>query len=217
VLDRQTPCDIVATKDGLITGIVTGAGKPLVKVNDVVKAGQVLVSGKLEMVSDVGGSGYSYVHSYAEVRAKRYTPVRFTVPYRYAEKVFTGSTEKKSWVQFLFAEGYRLNLPGDDISFRNYDKITRRNQWGVSNNYPLPVIFVTEEYREYYEEERVRTPEEAKALAEQMLTAYILRAFDFETDIVEKIIEYDETSQEVLIVNATVITNERIDKTVPIP
>ncbi|MDR1663332.1 MAG: sporulation protein YqfD [Clostridiales bacterium] len=215
IIDRKTPCDIVAAKDGLITGIVAGAGKPLVKVNDVVKAGEVLVSGKLEMNSDLNGQYFEYVHSYAEVWARRYTEISFSVPLNYTEKAYTGRETSRRSVELLFAGGKLIHFPGSSIPFENYDKITKHKQIHFSKDYPLPVILVTEVYTEFIAEARERTVEDAKALAERMITNRILNEFEFEADILEKRAEYEELPGE-LRVKALIITNERIDKEAPV-
>jgi hypothetical protein len=56
---------------------------------------------------------------------------------------------------------------------------------------------------------------QAYELADRQLTARILREFDFGIDIIEKRFIYEETP-EALLVQALVITNERIDRIVPI-
>lgn len=215
VIDRETPCDIIAVKDGLITGIVTGAGKPLVKMNDVVRQGETLVSGWLELNSDINGVTAAPVHAYAEVWAKRYTSIKFSVPLAYTEKVYTGRVKTRVSAQLLFADGYAVNFPAASIPYENYDKITYRRQPGVSGDYPLPVVFLVTEYAEFNPEPRTRTAEDAGELAERMLTGRILREFDFQADIIDKQVTYTETPN-ALYVDAVVTTNERIDQAVPL-
>ena len=49
--EDQTPCDLVASKNGIITEIVTRRGVPQVKIGDVVQEGQVLVSGTVKVTT----------------------------------------------------------------------------------------------------------------------------------------------------------------------
>jgi similar to stage IV sporulation protein len=215
LLDKETPCHIVAAKDGLITGIVTGAGKPLVRRHDIVKQGELLVSGALELNSDLQGISTVYVHAYAEIWAKRFNPIIFTVPYEYMEKIYTGKNKTQYEIQLLFANGKRITLPSGSQKLESYDKITHRRQPGVSGDYPLPFVFITSHYYEFVYEPRTRDAETALYLAERMLTGRVLREFDFSTDIIDKSVKYFD-SPEGLRVEALIVTNERIDAAVPI-
>ena len=51
-VEAKIPCDIVARKSGIITSIVTRNGTPLVKVEDTVKKGDVLISGVIHIYDD---------------------------------------------------------------------------------------------------------------------------------------------------------------------
>lgn len=218
LVDKDSPCDIIAAKDGLITGIVTGAGRPMVKVNDVVRRGEVLVSGTLLLHSDLQGESTVPVHAYAEVWAKMYTNINFSIPLEYTEKAYTGRVTKRYAAQFLFADGWAVQFPhffGSSIPYENYDRITYRRQPGVSGDYPLPVVFTVEEYSEFVPETRMRTVEEAMQLADRMVTSRILREFDFQADIIDKRVEFYETP-DALYVGALITTNERIDVAVPV-
>lgn len=47
IIDKETPCDIVASTDGVILQITAERGTPLVAAGDVVKKGDVLISSAL--------------------------------------------------------------------------------------------------------------------------------------------------------------------------
>jgi len=215
VLDRQTPAHVMSTNDGLITHVIAWSGAPMVKAGDVVRSGEMLVSGILELVPDTPDTPLVYVHAHAEVWARRYHPIEFAVPFTYSEKVFTGQTATSRTLQLLFLQNRRINLPGGGNSFASYDKITTHHQPGVSGNYPLPVIMSVTHYSEFVPTPRTRTVEEAKALAERMITGRIIREFDFGIDIIDRQVAFEET-ETALAVNALIITHERIDKQVPI-
>ena len=215
-IPRTMPCDIVAAKDGLITSIVTASGMPKVRQNDVVMAGDLLVSGTLPVQSDhTGQAGTIFVHAYAEVWAKMYTPIRFAIPMSYIYKSYTGLERRQHTLQLLAGDNLAVNLLHGRISFDNYDKIVSHTQPGASGNYPLPFILTTSTFREYIPETRHRTVDEAKALADRVITERIIREFDFAADITDKQIEFVE-SPDRLTVHALITTNERIDKAVAI-
>ena len=218
IIDRQTPSHVVAAADGLITSIVTASGAPLVRQNDVVRQGEILVSGLLELVSEMDGSVRQvHVHSYAEIWARRYHPIEFSVPLNYAEKIYTGETIQRHAIQLLFAGERRFNLPSmGRIPFESYDKITTHHQLGVDGDYPLPFVHVITHYSEFTWAQRTRTHDEARALAERMITNRILREFDFAIDIIDRRTTFEETADS-LRVSTLITTHERIDQQVEIP
>jgi hypothetical protein len=91
------------------------------------------------------------------------------------------------------------------------------NHWqpGASGDYPLPFVIIRSTCNEFVPAQRSRGLEEAKELADRMLTGRILREFDFSADIIGKDVRHTETG-EGLLVEALITTNERIDAAVPI-
>ena len=215
ILDRRTPAHVIATADGLITNVITWSGAPMVRQGDVVRAGELLVSGILELVPDTPGTPLVYAHAQAEVWARRYHPIEFTVPFTYSEKFFTGQTATSRTLQLLFPANLRINMPGGSNSFTSYDKITTHHQPGIASNYPMPVILSTTYYLEFSWQPRTRTIDEAKDLADRMITGRIIREFDFGIDIIDRQVMFEETA-DALLVSALIITHERIDIQVPI-
>jgi len=215
IIDRQTPAHVVATQDGLITGIATSSGTPMVRQNDIVRQGEMLVSGIIELGEDTGVPETVYVHAYAEVWARRYHPIEFSIPLTYTEKVYTGRTTTRRSIQLLFAGNIRVNFPRGGISFNSYDRITTHHQPGVGGDYPLPFILIADRYSEFTPTQRTRTIGEAMELADRMLTNRILREFDFGIDIIDRHVELSETP-EALLVKALITTHERIDTQIPI-
>ena len=213
LINKTTPCNIVAAKDGLITSIVTGAGKPLVKQNDVVRKGDLLVSGDF-LTEGNDGAIASRVHSYAEVWAKMYTNINLEVPLTYDEKVYTGHNKKTYSLQ-IFNYNLNLDLLHHQSGYANYTRSVNHSQLSFGEDYPLPIILLTTTYREFTPLQRTRTMDEAKDLAEKMINARIIREFDFAADIIDKSIAIQET-QDKLIVKALITTNERIDQEAPI-
>jgi similar to stage IV sporulation protein len=216
VIANEGPANIVAARDGYITGIVTGAGTPLVRRHDVVKRGEVMVSGEIPvMVEHTGQSYITHVRAYAEVWARTYTPVTFNVPFRYTVNEQTGSKRTHYRLQWLIAGGGGINLFHGRILYANYDRMASYTQWGSGGDYPLPFILSRVEYRETVPVERTLTPLEARTLAERMLTVYVINEFDIHADIIEKNAEYIEKDNHIE-VQALIIANQRIDATSPL-
>jgi len=213
-INRQIPTNVYATEDGLVTRVTTWGGAPMVKQGDIVRQGDLLVSGRLELSPDMPDNQIVYVHAQAEVWARRYHPMEFSVPFVQQEKAFTGETFTTR--HFLLLGNYQVNLPNSGNPFVSYDRITTYSQPGANGNFPLPIVMGTSLYSEFMWQERSLTLDEAVMLAETMITNRLLREFDINIDIINKRIEYKE-STDALLVSALITTHERIDKQVPIP
>ena len=209
-VDTDTPANILASKNGLIVRVATSAGRPVVRLRDVVKKGDLLISGELITLNDAGEEVREYVRSEAEVWAKMYYDINFKVPFNYIFKEYTGQIKKTYGIISLEKS---INFFQNSVPFSNYDKTVSRYQLKLGENYPLPFIIVTNEYREFNPIEKTRTPEEAVLIAEKMVTDRIINEFEFEADIVDKVLNYTQ-EEDGLNVVAIITTNERIDELV---
>lgn len=212
IIDKTTPCNIVAKKDGLITSIVTSSGTPKVKQKDVVSEGEVLVSGEIVVKEDETGTIKRNVNADAEIRAKIYYYINFDVAFNYEEKIYTEEIKNRYDISFF---DKKINFLKNRIFFDNYDKITSRTQLNLGENYPLPIIFFKETYKGFVYKEKTRNIEQAKELAEIIINARLIREFDISTDIIDKKIDYIQYPDS-LKINAVITTIERIDKKIPI-
>lgn len=210
IVDKSTPCDIVASKDCLITFMATSAGTPKVKVGDVVQKGDVLVSGELLVGTDESNLVRRYVHAQSEVRGKMYYEMNFSVPFEYIVKNFTGKIQKDYSI-IVFDK--QINIFKPKVKFRNFETFTSRKQFKFGDDYPLPAISMRNEYREYVPQTMSRTVDEAKKIADSLLTNKIIQEFDIDIDILDKRVEYSENGG-YLNVKATITTFERIDEAV---
>ncbi|MDR3090690.1 MAG: sporulation protein YqfD [Clostridiales bacterium] len=210
--DKSAPCDIIAAKDGVIVSMVTSAGAPLKQERDAVRRGELLVSGTLKTPLENGGELKTTTRAQAAVTARTYYDFNFFAPAAARRKVFTGKAKKRRDVSVL---GKKLNPFSVKIPFAGYDKITVRRQLRLSEYYPLPVILFSEEYREFIYNEETLSPAENILLAHRMLNNIILQNFGFETDIINKRLEFSQTPGG-LSVTARVTALERIDMESPL-
>ncbi len=212
IIDRTTPTEIIATKDGLIENIFISAGTPMVKPGDVVEKGDVLVSGELINNNEDGTTVINkYVYSIADIRAKVYYNINFFVDKNYIEKLYNNNIKKDISFKFL---GKDLNIFRKKIKFINYSKYVSLKQFSIGKNYPLPIILAINTYKEFEPINKTRTENEMKILANEIITSRIIREFDFDADIIDKKINYNTTSNGIK-VNCTITTLENIGNTVP--
>jgi len=207
IIDRSIPTNVIAAKSGVITRIATSAGTPLKNVGDLVQVGELLVSGQVIVKQDESGEIINFVHAYSEVWARVNYEVNFLLPYEFAEREFTGRIRRaRDFIIF----GKNISLINVDNYYANYDRITSMRQLKLGENYPLPIIMRTIEAREFTPIVKRYTPDQARESANRMITSRIIREFDFETDIIDKIVNFTDTANG-LQVDALITVIERID------
>ena len=92
------PTDLVASEDGVITSIITRSGTPLVHVGDTVKKGDILVSGRIEVLNDAKEViDYQYRESDADIYADTQMTYQDSMPLTYQEKQYDAKKQRKAW------------------------------------------------------------------------------------------------------------------------
>ncbi|MCD8332715.1 MAG: sporulation protein YqfD, partial [Clostridiales bacterium] len=83
--------DLIASNRGVVESITVRSGTPLVGVGDTVEAGDVLVTGALEIVDDSGETAaYHFVSSDADVAIRTALSYEDTFSASYEKKILTG-------------------------------------------------------------------------------------------------------------------------------
>ena len=163
------PANLVAKYDGVITMPLIFEGECLVRAGDVVRAGQILVSG----VSDTQNHGFRLTRAAGEVLARTVHSYEVHIPLAYEEKVYTGE-ENTSYSLLFFASEQKVfeNLP------QNIDKcdIIDKTEWArLPTGEVLPFGYRTVTAKEYRMQPATRTAMEARQLACAELQALLAR------------------------------------------
>ncbi len=182
------PCNIVATKDGIITRIYARDGMAVVEKDDLVTKGQILISGV--MTSEHAET--RYVHADGEVIAKTWYTQKVKVPYCNDVVNKTGRVEKRYKVKLLNSE---INFLNSDTNFEKYDTIEKTNPLKIFNRFILPIEVTQIIYEEIGVDTIVYTKEQAENIAKndamqgalQKIPAY---AEMFDNTVITR--EYDE-------------------------
>lgn len=148
--------DLVAARDGKIERIEAYDGNCVVKVGDVVRAGDVLVSGKY---SD-DGSDTRETWAEGEIYARTVRSFLIEIPFENSEKVYTGRKYREIYINF-FEKRIKVfantgNLPP------TCDIIYKSGRVGLSDIRKIPVGLEKTEYIEY--EMRHVTLDETRAM-----------------------------------------------------
>lgn len=208
IVDRVTPCDIVAKKDGIIIGIATSAGTPLVKQGDVVQAGDILVSSEISIKSGDEEVGREYVKAEAVVQAKLWYELKDELELKYNEKVYSGETKKD--ISFVLGDK-NINIVKPNIKYDNFDEVAIYEKPLAIGDYQFPVSISESEYREYHLVEKTRTVEQAKEELKAIIGKKANELLGINGSILNTEIAFDEVGTK-LTAQAVVTVTERIDE-----
>lgn len=144
MINEDEYCNIVASKDGIISKINAQNGTPIVKEGDTVKKGDVLVQGWIEGKY----TDNRYVHAEGDVIAKVWYSEKEKVYYNQTSETKTGNQEKK---YSLNLNNFKINFFKTLSNFENYDTISTIKKLKITSNFYLPIeIVVNENFEKQY-------------------------------------------------------------------
>ena len=155
ILPAETPCDIIADKEGIISDITVKTGTAAVRRGDTVTKGQLLAGGYM-----TGRAGTTILtHADAEIKVRTWKRHSAKMIKKYERKSYTGR-EKERFTLIVFGNRIKLYI-NSGISYVKCDKIIKRNDLAFSDELLLPLALERSVYREYVTEERVMSDDEA--------------------------------------------------------
>ncbi len=188
-VDADVPCDIVAEKDGLVKLLEVKNGQTVVKVNQYVEEGDLLVSG----VMDSQTQGMRFVHSFGEVYAETSYKKSCEYPFEYTEKIYTGK-EKKRYRLSVLGKEVKLYLKGGQ-PFEYCDKEEGQKEYRPPISF-VPSLFVnSEKYKEYTPVKKKRTVAEAVELGTTELSELLKTEVPQGAEILNKKVTHTETTK----------------------
>lgn len=139
IFNESAPRDIVAGKTGIISRVSVQSGKALVSRGQAVIEGEMLVSGRVDSITNPP----RYVCARGQIMADTYYEITAACPENLPIKGDEGRTRKK----FALKIGEnRINLyfgSGNDID--GCDKIIKEYNLGIEGLFAIPVSLVVEE------------------------------------------------------------------------
>lgn len=162
---------ITAAKDGVVTKITVVRGTANVRPGDVVKAGDILISG----IVTVKGDNDLIVNQYSvlaegEVLLKTVEKYEDRFSLEYKKKVYTGREKKGIRIE---AAGRKIFSYTPSNSYRECDIINDMSQYCIGEDFYLPLKAWVTTIREYEIETAAYTEEEARILADNRLLRYL--------------------------------------------
>ena len=198
---EAAPVHLVATADGIVEELILRKGTALVKPGDVVRKGDILVSG----VVTVTGDNETIVNRYgvaaeADILLKTVKHYNHSFDRTVTKKLFT--EEKKTGLEISFGNRKIFShMPSH--SYTNYAIITEDAVLSLHEHFPLPVRMKKTWIYSYEPINEVYSEEEAMAVAEEAYMRYETYLKQHDTKVLEK-------SLSTTVGNATVKTQGKL-------
>lgn len=169
--ESETPTDLVASMDGTITSIITRKGVPLVHAGDTVKAGDILVTGRVEVLNDAKEViGYQYQRADADIYADTVTSYQDEIANTYLEKKY--KENENSDLFFVKLGSYKLKVGFCRKASKNVEEIEEIYQVKLGENFVLPVQYGRISTRSYLSEEKKYTKQQLQELLTHNFTLF---------------------------------------------
>ena len=207
MVDKETPYDIVASMDGVITQITAERGTPLVQAGDVVKKGDVLISSEILIGLEGEEQHKEYVAAEGKVMARIWQNFSDELPLEYAEKRYTGEETENNVV--IIAQN-EIDIVRPSLDNEADREVLSEKKLGLGD-FTLPIEIRKEVYYLYTLEDRSRTVDEAKGQLESDLKFLAEQALSKNGWVEEIKMVYEPLSDRVK-ATAEVVMIERIDE-----
>ena len=206
IIDKNTPCDIIAMRDGIITKVLVKNGMEVVKIGDAVLKGDVLISGIVEPQTEFGET--RVVHAIGSVYANTLHEHKEEVSCVTTKKIYTGCVFKEYTVSVLEKQVFKFKFGNKP---NNYTKTTKVTKLRLLKNFVIP-IQIKQEKREYYNKhQEVVTMYKARLNAAMRAKNAILKEIPQDATILKQSVNYFEDNGKIF-VNVIMETSEQIGK-----
>jgi similar to stage IV sporulation protein len=217
--EDNSPQHLVASHEGEIVQLLVESGQPLVKVNQHVDKGDILVSGLIgeEKSQNVNGEDQTTpkqrVHAEGKVYARTMYLAETTVDLNYEYETLTGKQDDQYKLKIA-----KWSIPVWDIfkpDFRvSYEESEQKNLYFLNMKLPFSI-----EKKTFYEQEKisgVRTEKEAVAEGIEQAKRELKKQMDYDAEILDvKILQQSKENGKVKL-KLYFVAKENIAKPQPI-
>ncbi|MDD2958280.1 MAG: sporulation protein YqfD [Lachnospiraceae bacterium] len=184
--------DLVSDADGTIVRIITRAGTPLVEAGTEVKKGDILISGRIDLLDDSGSVyGYRYVPADGDIYIQTALSYQDKISLWHQEKEYTGREKTSLVLKFGSAA---LVLPGLwPEKYSLSDKTTCTMQLKMMENFYLPVYFQQTSIKEYDLTEKKYSKKEAEAVLNGNLNHFLEKIQEKGVQIFQNDVKIEKT------------------------
>ncbi len=198
-LDTHIPCNLVASRSGIIEGLEIAEGQTMVKLHDMVEEGELLVSG----IIDSSVHGMRYVHSSGRIYAQTRYVKSVDVPLKYTEKQYTGKKRSRFSVKF-FGKSFDLFIKNRKPF--EYSDQSEPKEWQIAEKFGV----VRQEFLEYVPEEKVRSIQEAVDTGGGKLLDELKSEIGESGEILEENVTFVQKDAKTISVTAEILCREDI-------
>jgi len=182
----NTPCDIVAKKSGVITKISASSGEVIVKKDQYVKKGDILISGSIHKNDNIVAN----VKAEGNVYAETWYTVSVELPYHYYEKYKTNNSKKSIGIKFL----------NKSIRFNKYKSYDSDNIYSIKNHL-LPIEITLDKLSETKVVDQVYTMENASFKAKEIAKKRLIESIGEDIQITfEKKLKSEQKNSKIYVV-----------------
>jgi similar to stage IV sporulation protein len=206
--DLHSPRHLVAAKDAVVTYIIAQEGRPLVKKNQRVKAGDILISGI------IGSEAHSQiVVAQGDVKGLVWYEYEVKAPIIQKYRVFTGERQARTYIVL----GKRaLQMSGfNQMPYEKSEIITTTDMLSFGN-FTLPIGKMKEMEQEVNFQQRELTTDEVKMESLQQARLRIIAHAGKEAEIVSEIVLHEATDNGKVVMKVLYEVNQSITKELPI-
>ncbi|AOT68521.1 sporulation protein YqfD [Geosporobacter ferrireducens] len=186
----NTPCNIIANKNGVIEKVVAKNGEAKAEKGDIVKTGDVLISGIIAKE----GQEIRYVHALGEVYAKTYYEENEEMDTVVNRKIRTGNVFKR---KIFRVQNNELILSNKSVPYTNYILEIKKKSLPSWRNIELPVEIIFEEYYEVFDEVEVIDKEIVKQALKEKILVKILNKIPENIPILNQDLQYQEENTKI--------------------
>ena len=159
---KESPTDLIAASDGVITSIVTRSGVPQVHAGDEVKKGDILVLGRVDVVNDSGEvTGYQYQQSDADIFADTELGYRDRISRTYQQKVYD---DRNRYQPYIRIGDFRISAGTVSNQYENSELSATEHQLKAGENFYLPLSWGIKKARSYTFQEKTYSEKEIREI-----------------------------------------------------
>ncbi len=165
IVDKETPCDIVAAQDGIIVQVTAERGTPLVQTGDVVRKGDVLISSELLIGLEGEEQRTEYTAAEGAVTARIWQRLSEELPLQYTETQYSDVEQENHSILFSEKELDIIHPNGEE----EWEKVLLWERPLALGDFKLPFGLKKEIWKACEIVEKTRTLEETKSILEENL------------------------------------------------
>ena len=208
IVDKDTPCDIVSTAEGVVKQVTVKAGDPAVSEGDAVACGDKLISGRVRAYQEGEEERYLYVHSLGTVTAYTIRTAEKDEPLY--DEIRTPTGEKRRYITLeIFGKKYEL-FREKNTEYADYDIKTDCHELTLPMFGYMGLAMTSEKHIEVMTDRQPVSGELAVERAKNALEAEIAKTLTPLAEKTDERLEYEAVNNDTIRVKCTMSFIENI-------